>query len=84
MLQKIDHLGIAVQSVAEAIPFYENVLGLKCERVEEVPGQKVRTAFFCLGQTHLELLEPTAPEANSTASGRASSSQPCPLCSKVS
>lgn len=61
MLTRIDHLGIAVRSLAEAIPYYERALGLKCERQEEVPSQKVRTAFFACGDVHLELLEPTDP-----------------------
>jgi methylmalonyl-CoA/ethylmalonyl-CoA epimerase len=61
MIQKIDHLGIAVRSLDEAIPYYEKTLGLKCEHREEVPSQKVRTAFFTVGDVHLELLEPTDP-----------------------
>jgi methylmalonyl-CoA/ethylmalonyl-CoA epimerase len=61
MLKKIDHLGIAVKSLAEAVPYYEQALGLKCEHIEEVPSQKVRTAFFACGEVHLELLEPTDP-----------------------
>ncbi|HIP37865.1 MAG TPA: methylmalonyl-CoA epimerase [Desulfocapsa sulfexigens] len=60
MLKKIDHLGIAVHSIAEARHFYETVLGLTCEREEEIASQKVRTAFFVLGETHIELLEPTS------------------------
>jgi len=63
MIQKIDHLGIAVQSLADAIKYYEEALGLKCEHTEEVPSQKVRTAFFTVGDTHIELLEPTSPES---------------------
>lgn len=63
MIQKIDHLGIAVRSLDEAVPYYENALGLKCEHREEVPSQKVRTAFFTVGEVHLELLEPTDPES---------------------
>lgn len=63
MIKKIDHLGIAVRSLAEAIPFYERSLGLKCEHQEEVPSQKVRTAFFSAGEVHLELLEPTDAES---------------------
>jgi len=62
-LQKIDHLGIAVKSLEAALPYYENALGLKCEHVEEVPSQKVKTAFFACGDVHLELLEPTDPES---------------------
>lgn len=63
MITKIDHLGIAVQSLDEAIPYYENVLGLTCEGREEVESQKVRTAFFAAGEVHLELLEPTAADS---------------------
>ncbi len=58
----IEHLGIAVKSLEEAIPFYENVLGLKCYAIEEVAEQKVKTAFFMVGQTKIELLESTDPE----------------------
>jgi methylmalonyl-CoA/ethylmalonyl-CoA epimerase len=63
MIQQIDHLGIAVKSLEEAIPFYENSLGLHCHGREEVESQKVRTAFFDCGGVHLELLEPTSPES---------------------
>ncbi len=63
MITRIDHLGIAVQSLDEAIPYYENVLGLTCEGREEVESQKVRTAFFAAGEVHLELLEPTSSES---------------------
>jgi methylmalonyl-CoA/ethylmalonyl-CoA epimerase len=63
MLKKIDHLGIAVRSLDEAVPYYEKALGLKCEHREDVPSQKVRTAFFTIGEVHLELLEPTDPES---------------------
>jgi methylmalonyl-CoA/ethylmalonyl-CoA epimerase len=58
----IEHIGIAVNSLAEAIPFYENVLGLKCYSIEEVADQRVKTAFFMVGQTKIELLESTDPE----------------------
>lgn len=63
MITKIDHLGIAVQSLDESIPYYENVLGLTCEGREEVESQKVRTALFATGDVHLELLEPTSPDS---------------------
>ena len=59
----IEHLGIAVKSLDEAIPYWENVLGLKCYAIEEVADQKVRTAFFKLGQTKIELLEPTSEDS---------------------
>jgi methylmalonyl-CoA/ethylmalonyl-CoA epimerase len=64
MITKIDHLGIAVQSLDQAVPYYEKALGLKCDHREEVPSQKVRTAFFTVGDVHLELLEPTSPESS--------------------
>ena len=62
-IQKIDHLGIAVKSIEAALPYYEKTLGLKCGHIEEVPSQKVRTAFFECGDVHLELLEPTDPDS---------------------
>lgn len=62
-ISHIEHIGIAVPSLDEAIPFYENMLGLKCFAIEEVADQKVRTAFFKVGQTKIELLEGTAPES---------------------
>ncbi|OQX82347.1 MAG: methylmalonyl-CoA epimerase [Bacteroidetes bacterium 4484_276] len=58
----IEHIGIAVNSLEESIPYYENILGLKCYATEEVKDQKVKTAFFMVGQTKIELLEPTGPE----------------------
>ena len=58
----IEHLGIAVNSLEETIPFFEKVLGLKCYAMEEVVDQKVKTAFFKIGQTKIELLESTDPE----------------------
>ncbi len=61
-ISHIEHIGIAVNSLDEAIPFYEEVLGLKCYAVEEVQDQKVKTAFFMAGQTKIELLESTDPE----------------------
>ncbi len=63
MINKIDHLGIAVKDLETAIAYYENGLGLHCEHREEVPSQKVRTAFFDVGGVHLELLEPTSPDS---------------------
>jgi methylmalonyl-CoA/ethylmalonyl-CoA epimerase len=57
----LEHIGIAVQSLDEAIPFYEKALGLECYAIEEVPDQKVRTAFFRVGETKIELLESTDP-----------------------
>ncbi|MBS4012906.1 MAG: methylmalonyl-CoA epimerase [Bacteroidetes bacterium] len=61
-LKHIEHIGIAVNNIQESIKFYEEVLGLKCYAVEEVKDQKVKTAFFMIGQTKIELLESTDPE----------------------
>ena len=58
----IEHIGIAVKNLDEAIRLYEDVYGLKCYAVEEVADQKVKTAFFMVGQTKIELLESTDPE----------------------
>jgi methylmalonyl-CoA epimerase len=63
MIKHIDHLGIAVSSLAEAMPIWEKVLGVACERVEEVKSQMVKTAFFNVGGVHIELLEPTSPDS---------------------
>ena len=62
-ISHIEHLGIAVKSIEEALPYYENVLGLKCYNVETVEDQKVRTAFLKVGEVKIELLEPTCPES---------------------
>jgi methylmalonyl-CoA/ethylmalonyl-CoA epimerase len=59
----IEHIGIAVKSIEESRKFYENILGLTCYSIEEVKDQKVKTAFFMVGQTKIELLEPTDPES---------------------
>jgi methylmalonyl-CoA/ethylmalonyl-CoA epimerase len=58
----IEHIGIAVANLDESIRFYEDVMGLKCYAIEEVTDQKVRTAFFKVGDTKIELLESTDPE----------------------
>ncbi|WFB35590.1 methylmalonyl-CoA epimerase [Kiritimatiellota bacterium B12222] len=63
MIQKVDHIGIAVRSLEEAMPLYEKALGLKFLKMEEVESQKVRTAFYEAGETHIELLEPTAEDS---------------------
>ncbi|GAB6008522.1 methylmalonyl-CoA epimerase [Bacteroidia bacterium] len=62
-ISHIEHLGIAVKSIEEQLPYYEGVLGLKCYSIEVVEDQKVKTAFFKVGQTKIELLEPTSPDS---------------------
>jgi methylmalonyl-CoA/ethylmalonyl-CoA epimerase len=61
-VSKIEHIGIAVESLENAIPYYETLLGSKCYAIEEVTDQKVKTAFFKVGETKIELLESTDPE----------------------
>ncbi|MEN9443670.1 MAG: hypothetical protein RIS47_560 [Bacteroidota bacterium] len=58
----IEHIGIAVADLEATIKYYEEVLGLECYKIEEVADQKVKTAFFMVGQTKIELLESTSPE----------------------
>ncbi len=58
----IEHIGIAVENLEKSIKYYENVLGLKCYAIEEVADQKVKTAFFMVGETKIELLESTSSE----------------------
>ena len=62
-ISRIEHIGIAVKSIEESRTYYENVLGLECYKIEEVAEQKVITAFFKIGETKIELLEPTSPES---------------------
>jgi methylmalonyl-CoA/ethylmalonyl-CoA epimerase len=59
----IEHIGIAVKNLDEAIAYYENILGLKCYKIEDVEDQKVKTAFFKIGETKIELLESTTPDS---------------------
>lgn len=58
-VKKIEHIGVAVKNLDESIKFYENLLGLICYKMEEVPDQRVKTAFFKIGDVKLELLEAT-------------------------
>lgn len=60
-LNHIEHIGIAVKSLEEAIPFWEEKLGIKCYKIEEVKDQMVKTAFFQIGLSKIELLESTSP-----------------------
>ncbi|QXP67755.1 methylmalonyl-CoA epimerase [Polaribacter sp. AHE13PA] len=61
-ISHIEHLGIAVENLEVSIKYYEEVLGLKCYSIEEVVDQKVKTAFFLVGNTKIELLESTSPD----------------------
>lgn len=61
-ISHIEHIGIAVKSIEESKKYYEEVLGLTCYSIEEVADQKVRTAFFQIGDTKIELLESTSPD----------------------
>ena len=63
----IEHIGIAVTNLDEAIRYWEDVMGLKCYAIEEVKDQKVKTAFFRCGDVKIELLEPTCPESTIAA-----------------
>ncbi|HBM86209.1 MAG TPA: methylmalonyl-CoA epimerase [Opitutae bacterium] len=63
MIEQIDHLGIAVHRLDDAVEYYEKALGLHCLGREEVVSQKVNTAFFAVGEVHLELLEPTSEDS---------------------
>lgn len=62
-LSHIEHVGIAVKNLDSSIAFYEKVFGIRCYNVEEIPEQKVRTAFFKIGEIKIELLESTDPES---------------------
>jgi methylmalonyl-CoA/ethylmalonyl-CoA epimerase len=62
-ISRIEHLGIAVQNIAEVLPYYTDVLGLEFYKEEIVEDQKVKTAFLKVGEVKIELLEPTCPES---------------------
>lgn len=61
-ISHIEHIGIAVNNLENSIKYYEEVLGLKCYSIEEVVDQKVKTAFFMVGDTKIELLESTSED----------------------
>ncbi len=63
MLKKINHIGIAVKSIDASVPFYRDALGMTFEGTEEVAEQKVRVAFFVIGESRIELLEPTSADS---------------------
>ncbi|MCX7954144.1 MAG: methylmalonyl-CoA epimerase [Bacteroidales bacterium] len=61
-IKNIEHIGIAINNLEESIPLFEKILGVKCYAIEEVKDQKVKTAFFKIGETKIELLESTDPD----------------------
>ncbi len=63
MPEKISHIGIAVSNIEEATPFYRDVLGMEFEGTEVVAEQKVKVAFFVVGESRIELLEPTSEDS---------------------
>ncbi len=62
-MNKIEHIGIAVHSFSTAVPLYEKMLGTSCYKTEVVEAQKVRTAFFRVGESKIELLEATSTDS---------------------
>lgn len=62
-ISQIEHIGIAVENIDNVLPYFENVLGLKCYKHEVVEDQKVETAFIKVGEVKLELLQPTSPDS---------------------
>ena len=60
---KVEHIGIAVQSLQTSIPLFETLLNTSCYKQEQIDSEQVRTAFFRKGETKVELLEPTNPES---------------------
>jgi methylmalonyl-CoA/ethylmalonyl-CoA epimerase len=63
MFTHVDHIGIAVHSLEQSIPLYRDVFGMAFEGMEEVPSQGARVAFFRVGETKIELLEPMSPDS---------------------
>jgi methylmalonyl-CoA/ethylmalonyl-CoA epimerase len=63
MRMKLDHIAVAVADIAAAVDAYEQKLGLRCDKIEEVPDERAKVAFFDLGGAHLELITPLDPEA---------------------
>ncbi len=62
MTERLDHIGIAVENLEQSVAFYRDVLGLELHGTETVEEQKVKVAFFPVGDTEIELLESTDPE----------------------
>jgi methylmalonyl-CoA/ethylmalonyl-CoA epimerase len=62
-VQSLNHIGIAVRSIDDQMPFYKSTLGMEFENIEDVPTQQVRVAFFRTGDVRIELLEPTSEDS---------------------
>jgi len=63
LFKKVDHIGVAVRSLEESLAFYQKTLGLEVHETEEIPEQKVRVAMLAVGETNIELLEPTSADS---------------------
>ncbi|MBM4762216.1 methylmalonyl-CoA epimerase [Bacillus sp. B15-48] len=63
MIKKVDHIGVAVKSIEEALPFYTDVLQLELLGIEKVESEKLKVAFLKVGESKIELLEATSPES---------------------
>lgn len=63
MINKIDHIGIAVQSIEEAMKIYTEKLRLKCGEISEIPEQKVKVASLKIGESGIELIEPITQDS---------------------
>ena len=63
MIRRLDHVAVAVGSLDDRLPFYRDLLGLRLERIEEVPSEQVRVAIFGQGAGRIELLEPSGPDS---------------------
>ncbi len=63
MIEKVDHIGVAVNNIDDALKFYTEHLGMECKDVEEVPEQKVKVAFLPVGESKIELLEPSSDDS---------------------
>lgn len=63
MVKKINHIGVAVESIEASAPLYRDVYGMQDEGIEVVEEQKVKVAFFSVGESRIELLEPTSPDS---------------------
>ncbi|MEI6080733.1 MAG: methylmalonyl-CoA epimerase [bacterium] len=63
MVNRIDHIGIAVNSIEEQLPYYQDILGLEIQKIETVASEGVKVCFIAVGDTHIELLEPISDES---------------------